>query len=109
MSTDVFSAATRPTKAVPAHPLAPLSEKELRDAAAIIKASWPAHTELHFKVVTLQEPPKAEVVPYLEAEHAGGALPTVSRRAFLNYYIKNTVSFGGVCVCFGEELMCLAG
>ena len=94
MSTEstIDSAATRPAKTVHVHPLAPLSEKELRDAAAIIKASWPAHTELHFKVVTLQEPPKGEVVVYLEAEHNGRPLPSVSRRAFLNYYIRNTVS-----------------
>lgn len=100
MSTETVanSAAAQPTKAVATHPLAPLSEKELRDAAAIIKASWPAHTELHFKVVTLQEPPKAEVVPYLEAEHSGKPLPSVSRKAFINYYIRNTVSsIGHVC------------
>lgn len=94
MSTEsaIDSAATQSAKTVHVHPLAPLSEKELRDAAAIIRASWPAHTKLHFKVVTLQEPPKAEVVPYLEAEHNGRPLPLVSRRAFINYYIRNTVS-----------------
>ena len=94
MATEVVAntPASRLAKAVTTHPFAPLSEKELTSAAAIIKASWPAHTELHFKVVTLHEPPKAEVVPYLEAEHNGTQLPSVSRRAFINYYIRNTVS-----------------
>ncbi|KAF7673292.1 copper methylamine oxidase precursor [Alternaria burnsii] len=75
------------------HPLSALSASELRNAAAIIKASWPAHTDVHFKVVTLQEPPKAEVLKYLEAEHSGKPVPSISRKAFVNYYIRNTSKF----------------
>lgn len=94
MSTEI---ATNPTagvtKTVASHPLAPLSASELQHAGAIIRASWPAHTDLHFKVVTLQEPPKTEVLKYLEAEHAGGSLPTINRKAFINYYIRNTNKF----------------
>jgi primary-amine oxidase len=81
----------RSAKSVSSHPLAPLSASELQNAAAIMKASWPAHTDLYFKVVTLQEPPKAEVLKYLEEEHSGKALPSLSRKAFINYYIRNTV------------------
>jgi primary-amine oxidase len=94
MSTETFATSTgaQPTKAVASHPLAPLSATEITSAAAIIKASWPAHTDLHFKVVTLEEPPKTEVVQYLEAEHNGTSRPSISRKAFLNYYIRNTVS-----------------
>jgi primary-amine oxidase len=92
MSTEIATDATpRTAKTVPLHPLAPLSAAELQTAASIIKASWPAHTDLHFKVVTLQEPPKAEVLKYLEAEHGNKPLPLVSRKAFINYYIRNTV------------------
>ncbi|CAN9449504.1 unnamed protein product [Alternaria alternata] len=95
MSTE---AATNPSprseKSVSAqHPLSALSASELRNAAAIIKASWPAHTDLHFKVVTLQEPPKAEVLKYLEAEHSSKPVPSISRKAFVNYYIRNTSKF----------------
>ena len=97
MSTE---AATNPSprseKSVSAqHPLSALSASELRNAAAIIKASWLAHTDLHFKVVTLQEPPKAEVLKYLEAEHSGKPVPSISRKAFVNYYIRNTVCIEG--------------
>ena len=81
----------RSEKSVSAHPFSPLSASELQDAAAIIKASWPAHTDLHFKVVTLQEPPKVEALKYLEAEHSGKPLPSIARKAFVNYYIRNTV------------------
>ncbi|EDU41499.1 copper methylamine oxidase precursor [Pyrenophora tritici-repentis Pt-1C-BFP] len=75
------------------HPLAPLSASEIKNAAAIIKASWPAHTELYYKAITLQEPPKTEVLKYLEAEHNGKPLPAISRKAFINYYIRNTNKF----------------
>jgi len=78
-------------KHIAAHPLAPLAASEITGAAAIIKANWPAHTDLHFKVITLQEPPKAEVLPYLEAEHSNKPRPSLNRRAFVNYYIRNTV------------------
>jgi primary-amine oxidase len=92
MSAEIATETTpRTAKTVPSHPLAPLSAAELKTAASIIKASWPARTDLHFKVVTLQEPPKAEVINYLEAEHGNKSLPAVSRKAFINYYIRNTV------------------
>ncbi|KAF2661683.1 hypothetical protein K491DRAFT_687088 [Lophiostoma macrostomum CBS 122681] len=95
MSTETIATSTTPrtAKSAPSHPLSPLSASELTSAAAIIRASWPAHTDLHFKVVTLEEPPKAEVLRYLDAEHSKKSLPSVSRRAFLNYYIRNTNKF----------------
>ncbi|KAF2195382.1 hypothetical protein K469DRAFT_698975 [Zopfia rhizophila CBS 207.26] len=94
MSTESVATPTvRPAKSVVSHPLAPLSSSEITSAAAIIKASWPTHTDLHFKVITLEEPPKAEVLPFLEAEHSRKPLPVISRKAFLNYYIRNTNKF----------------
>ena len=93
MATELATdAAPRIAKVTPAHPLAPLSAAEIQIAAAVIKASWPAHTDLHFKAVTLQEPPKAQVLEYLEAEHGGSSRPDINRLAFINYYIRNTVS-----------------
>ena len=74
-----------------AHPLNPLSGEEIRQASAIIKSSWPAHTDLRFKTVTLNEPAKKDFVPYLEAEHSGATLPRLDRKAFVAYYIRNTV------------------
>ncbi|PQE23660.1 primary-amine oxidase protein [Rutstroemia sp. NJR-2017a BVV2] len=40
--------------------------------------------------ITLQEPSKADLVPYLTAEHSGKQLPDVPRRSFVIYYIRNT-------------------
>ena len=92
MSTDLITdAAPQAAKVTSSHPLAPLSASEITTAASIIKGSWPAHADLHFKVITLQEPRKVEVLQYLEAEHAGRLRPDVARKAFVNYYIRNTV------------------
>lgn len=74
------------------HPLGPLTAAEILQSSQIIKSSWPAEVVFQFKSVTLEEPKKAELVPYLAAEHSGSALPKIDRRSFVVYYIKNTVS-----------------
>lgn len=92
MSTEsVSSFPVRPATQTAVHPLAPLSGDEIKAASAIVQNAWPQGTNLHFKAVTLEEPPKAEVVPYLEAEHSGAPRPNIRRKAFVNYYIRNTV------------------
>jgi primary-amine oxidase len=77
------------------HPLAALSEHEIKTVAGLIKGLYPSATEIHFKVITLQEPPKDQVLSYLEAEHAAGDVPfeheALDRKAWVNYYVKNTV------------------
>ena len=78
-------------KQVPAHPLCPITASEIKRSAELIKGCWPAKTNLHFKTISLEEPAKAELVPYLEAEHRGSRLPKIDRKAFVSYYIRNTV------------------
>lgn len=73
------------------HPLSPLTAHEITSASYIVQQSWPSGTDLHFKTVTLEEPPKSLVLPYLDAEHSNNELPSVPRKAFVNYYIRNTV------------------
>lgn len=92
----ISSLPERLTKQRPLHPLAPLTGDEIKAAAAIIKSVWPAGTDLQFKNITLEEPAKAEVIPYLDAEHAGASLPSFQRKAFINYYIRNTVSYTSI-------------
>ncbi|KAK3384997.1 copper amine oxidase [Podospora didyma] len=72
------------------HPLGPLSGAEITQSSGLIQASWPESTRFQFRVITLYEPPKEELVPYLAAERAGEALPAVDRRAFVVYYFKGT-------------------
>lgn len=79
-------------KQIAAHPLCPITASEIQRSAELIKRSWPNKTVLHFKTITLEEPAKSDLVPYLEAEHKGSRLPRIDRRAFVSYYIRNTVS-----------------
>ncbi|KAF2670706.1 hypothetical protein BT63DRAFT_199495 [Microthyrium microscopicum] len=75
------------------HPFASLSEDEIAQTASAIRSLWPKSVDLQFKALTLHEPPKAEVLVYLEAEHTGVILPQLHRKAFVNYYIRNTNRF----------------
>jgi hypothetical protein len=74
------------------HPIGPLTASEITRATSLLKASWPANTDFNFKAVTLLEPLKAELLPYLQAERSGSAPAKIDRRAFVLYYIRNTVS-----------------
>jgi primary-amine oxidase len=82
---------TRTAKRDDIHPLAPVSADEIQNAVALVKSQWPANTDLQFKAITLQEPAKAETVPYIEAEFHGYDLPQINRRVFVSYYLKQTV------------------
>jgi len=75
------------------HPLAPIDAREIKQAAASVRSQWPADTDLHFKSISLQEPAKTEVVPYLEAQIAGQSLPKIDRRVTVTYYIRKTNKF----------------
>ncbi|KAL2150120.1 hypothetical protein VTH82DRAFT_7796 [Thermothelomyces myriococcoides] len=52
------------------HPFDPLTAGEIRQAADILRRHVPG-ADIHFRVITLWEPPKAEMVPFLEMEHGG--------------------------------------
>lgn len=53
------------------HPLAPLSRQEYMDARDAVVGLYGANQSLYFRAVHLHEPRKADLVPFLEAEHAG--------------------------------------
>lgn len=74
------------------HPLSPLTASEIVKGRDLIHGLYPSATNFQFKGITLQEPEKAQLVPYLEAEHSGRRLPLIDRKAFICYYIRNTVS-----------------
>jgi primary-amine oxidase len=81
----------RPAKHAAIHPLSPITASEITQAATFIKNLYPSHIELGFKAITLQEPEKAQLAPYLDAEHHGQPTGHIDRKAFINYIIKNTV------------------
>jgi primary-amine oxidase len=78
-------------KAIPQHPLGPLTASEIKESTRLIKSIWPSNTNIQFKVITLKEPNKADLTPFLAAEHSGQQPPAIERRSFVVYYIRNTV------------------
>jgi primary-amine oxidase len=82
----------RTSKTTVSHPLAPLSAQEIHEASSLIRNQWPEKTDLQFKVLTLEEPAKAEMVPFLEAEFKGQSTSSIDRRVSIAYYIRKTVS-----------------
>ena len=78
-------------KAVPQHPLGALTASEIKESTRLIKSIWPSNTAIQFKVITLREPNKADLTPFLAAEHSGQQTPAIERRSFVVYYIRNTV------------------
>lgn len=78
--------------AVSNHPLSPLTAFEISTSSQLIHRLYPPRTDLHFKAVTLLEPVKAQIVSYLEAEQARAKKPSIERKSFVCYYIRNTVS-----------------
>src|SRR5204863_2131682 len=56
------------------HPLDPLCPAEISFASAVLRASYPVGTPIHFKTVTLDEPSKALLTVFLDAEHSGASL-----------------------------------
>ena len=76
----------------PAHPLGPLTAAEISQSSLLVRQEWESGTLFTFKVITLLEPKKEELVPYLQAEREGRAGTHIDRRSFVAYYIKNTAS-----------------
>lgn len=95
--TNALKIAAEPTSthvpSAPSHPLGPLSASEITQSSDLIRSAWPENAGLYFKVITLREPAKKELVPYLAAERAGEAVPSIDRRAFVVYSLKGTASF----------------
>lgn len=92
----IVSPQTRVSKHFVAHPLCPLTASEISNTAHLVRSLWPSNIDLLFKVITLEEPQKRQLVPYLDAEHAGRTLPHIDRKAFVAYYLRNTVSLCSV-------------
>jgi primary-amine oxidase len=77
------------TQASP-HPLDPLTSDEIVEAASILKASTTC--DLHFKIITILEPPKATLRPFLRSERAGGPCSSLPRIASSLYYERGTAN-----------------
>lgn len=70
------------------HPLTALSEDEFKIARGVVTKLFDSDVSLYFRALFLQEPKRAELVPFLQAEHAGlvtNETPRPPRRAKLQY------------------------
>jgi primary-amine oxidase len=76
------------------HPLTPLTSTEIRAAAQLVRGLYVDGTQFRFKQITLLEPPKAQLAPYLDALHEGHPAQPLDRKAFVTYYLQNTVCIG---------------
>ncbi|KIX04344.1 uncharacterized protein Z518_05212 [Rhinocladiella mackenziei CBS 650.93] len=64
------------------HPFDPLTPQEIRSTANHVRAAFPDQ-EAYFRVITLAEPPKTDMIAFLDAEHDEGTLPTSPSRIAL--------------------------
>ncbi|ORY81288.1 primary amine oxidase [Leucosporidium creatinivorum] len=81
------------TKASTLHPLAALTPDELTTISRVVK-SYNASKTCLFRRCLLVEPPKALVVPYLQAELSGAPLPPVpTRRGQALFYFEGEQDF----------------
>lgn len=71
------------------HPLDPLNAEEIKQVSSLLKVKSPGKS-LHFKIITIFEPPKAKLRPFLKAERNGTALPPLPRIASALYYHRGT-------------------
>lgn len=93
-----FSSTPATAKTSVPHPLCPLTAAEISTTADLLRSVWPSNVDLRFKVITLDEPEKKSMIPYLEAEHSGAPLPQIPRKSFVSYYIRNTVSTNSLII-----------
>jgi len=107
-SFDVESAAPQvhsaSTKQAKVHPFAPLSGDEMVNAGTLLRKSWPAGTDLQFRVITLREPVKKEMIRFLDAEAKDETVSTLpARKAFCLYYIRRTSQLHEAVVDLSEQ------
>jgi primary-amine oxidase len=74
---------------IPKHPLDPLTADEILKVSALLKAHSPKQS-LHFKIITIIEPPKTQLRPFLKAERNGAIKENLPRKASSLYYHRGT-------------------
>lgn len=79
------------------HPLTPLTPEEIRSCASVLRSAYPPNVDFNFKAITLDEPPKAALISWLEG--SGEELP---RRGYVCYYIRNTDKLFEAIVLLGD-------
>lgn len=79
------------------HPFDSARDYEIRLATKLVKDAHQASDNVHFVQVDRCDPPKKDMIRYLEAERHGGNLPRIPR-VFYCYYYTNTLTFNKALV-----------
>lgn len=79
------------------HPFDPIRDYEVRLATKLVKDSHSADANVHFVQVDRVDPPKKDMIKYLDAERFGGVLPSIPRVLYC-YYYTNTLTFNKALV-----------
>ncbi|PVH95648.1 hypothetical protein DM02DRAFT_675343 [Periconia macrospinosa] len=68
------------------HPFDPLSAQEIKTIAALVKSNM--NEKVIFRVITLVEPPKGEMIAFLDASQTGSPKSNVTRKAMVHAYFN---------------------
>ncbi|KAF8003081.1 hypothetical protein HF325_002326 [Metschnikowia pulcherrima] len=79
------------------HPFDSATDSEIRLTSKLVKDAHSASENVHFVQIDRLDPPKKDMLKYLEAERNGGPLPSISR-VFYCYYYTNTLTFNKALV-----------
>lgn len=79
------------------HPFDSVLDSEIRLAAKLVKDSHKASDKVHFVQIERNDPPKKDMIRYLDAERNGGPLPHIPRVLYC-YYYTNTLEFNKALV-----------
>lgn len=95
------------------HPFASITASEIKAASDFTRSLAALRHDVDqdqvaFKAISLREPPKRLVIPYLELEHSGttdpaASLPKIPRQIEVHYYIKNTTKMYEEVVCIDDN------
>ncbi|GMG20231.1 unnamed protein product [Ambrosiozyma monospora] len=73
------------------HPFDPISDAELRLTSKLIKDNTTGPFKPHFVQIDRDDPPKKEMIKYLQAEKKGLPLPRIPRVTHAFYYLDTTL------------------
>lgn len=70
------------------HPFAAITDAEIRLTSKLLK-DLHGDAYVHFTQMDRLDPPKKDMLKYLDADRYGGALPEIARRTFAYYYLNS--------------------
>ena len=79
------------------HPFDSVTDAEIRLASKLIKNAYPADANVHFVQIERTDPPKKDMIKYLEAEKNGTPTPSIPRVLYA-YYYTHTLDFNKALV-----------